>query len=141
MNSSSGWIKNPVNGRIGLRYFIIYLIDDETQSKTIRSCISAIRSILYSDGIELSDDTTRLNALVKACKLKNDRLGVKLSIQKGLLNMILEKIEDRFLEKMSEFSSVDIWVRSTLKTTFFFFWFRFCKCKDCSYVLFRLRYV
>ena len=52
--------------------FVAYLVNEKRQSSTIKSYISAIKNVLHDDGVVLNQDTFLLNALTKACKLKND---------------------------------------------------------------------
>ena len=55
-----------------LTLYIAYLIDNQKRSQTIRSYISAIRSVLREDGFVLNEDKFLLASLTRACKLKND---------------------------------------------------------------------
>ena len=48
--------------------------------------------MLSRDCIKIDDNRTQPSALVKACKLQNDRLYVRLPLQKNLLRMILDQI-------------------------------------------------
>ena len=48
----------------------------------------------YAEGVELTDNSYRLSCLIKACRIKNDRDYVRLPIEKGLMRMILDRIED-----------------------------------------------
>ena len=59
----------------------------------------AIKAVLKDDGYEWEDDKVLLNALTKSCKLKNDRVKVRLPIQKGLLEIILFDIRRRYGEQ------------------------------------------
>ena len=66
------------------------------KSSTVRSYISGIKHILVTDGYEWNDGLVILNTLTKSCKLKNDTLKVRLPIQKGLLELILFRIQRKF---------------------------------------------
>ena len=66
------------------------------QSSTIRSYISGIKHILKTDGYEWNDGQVLLNTLTKSCKLKNDQLKIRLPIQKGLLELILFRIQRKY---------------------------------------------
>ena len=65
--------------------FVGYLIENNRKSTTIRSYISAIKSVLQKDGVELNQDQFLLTSLTRACKLKNDRVQTKLPIRMRLL--------------------------------------------------------
>ena len=69
--------------------FVGFLINEKKKATTIRSYISAIKSVLADDGVVLCEDRCLLNALTKACRLNNDTVRTRLPIQKGLLHMIL----------------------------------------------------
>ena len=73
-----------------LALFGAYLVKTEKQSPTIKLYFSAVRSVLSAAGIELNLDHSHLSALVKACKVRNDRLFVRLPLQKSLLQVMLE---------------------------------------------------
>ena len=66
------------------------------KSATIKSYISGIKHILKTDGYEWDDGKALLNTLTKSCKLKNDKLKVRLPIQKGLLELILFRIQRKY---------------------------------------------
>ena len=73
--------------------FVGYLIDKCRKLSTIKSYISAIKAVLKEDGVELNENKYLLASLTKACKLKNDTVQSRFPIQKGLLSLILSKIE------------------------------------------------
>ena len=68
------------------------------QSSTIRSYVSAIKSILKTDGYPWSDSKILLNCITKSCKLKNDRIKIRLPIQLGLLEIFLFELRRKFIE-------------------------------------------
>ena len=77
--------------------YCAYLICEQgLQSSTVRSYISGIKSVLTRDGYEWNDNKILLNVLTKSCKVKNDRLKVRLPIQKGLLEIILCEIRRKY---------------------------------------------
>ena len=57
-----------------------------------------MRSILIEDGHDLREDTFLITSLTRACKLKNDKLTVRLPIYRELLCVILEETKN-YLEK------------------------------------------
>ena len=73
--------------------FLAYLIDKVTQSATIKSYLSAIKSVLADDEYPWSDNLIKLSTLTRACKLENDILTCRLPIQVKLLELILFEIQ------------------------------------------------
>ena len=72
--------------------FGAYLVDRGVQSSTLKSYFSAIKHFLKQDGYCWVDRKALLSSLVKGCKLENDRVKVRLPIQKGLFEMLLFEI-------------------------------------------------
>ena len=66
------------------------------KSSTVKSYVSGIKHVLKTDGYDWNDGKVLLNTLTKSCKLKNDRLKVRLPIQKGLLELILFKVQRKY---------------------------------------------
>ena len=73
--------------------YITHLIKSGAQSSTIKTYISAIKSVLADDGYEWSSSSLLLNSLVRSCRLKNDRLKTRLPILKGLLEILLAEVQ------------------------------------------------
>ena len=73
--------------------FVGHLIKQKKQSSTIRTYFSALRAVLKIDDIELNENLFLINALTKACKLKNDRIRTRQPITRGLLNRIVGEVE------------------------------------------------
>ena len=59
--------------------------------------MSAIKSILAAEGIHINYDEYKLSALIKANKLENHKVTLRMLININLLN--LDKIEDFFQER------------------------------------------
>ena len=76
--------------------FGAYLIDGGIQSSTLKSYFSAIKHVLKLDGYEWNDNKALLSSLVKGCKLENDKLKIRLPIQKGLLEMLMFELQRHF---------------------------------------------
>ena len=77
-----------------VQLFCAYLIDNgTTQSSTIKTYISAIKSVLKNDGYEWDDNRIMFNTLTKACKLTNDRVKCRQPIRIGLLEQLLFEID------------------------------------------------
>lgn len=73
--------------------FATHLADTHKKPSTIRSYVSAIKHKLRSDGVELDDQTLELTAIVRAVKLNNDRIYIRLPLGKRLFPMILDAFE------------------------------------------------
>ena len=76
-----------------LTLFIGHLADNGIQSSTIKSYISAIKAVLEYDDHKWDEDKLKINALTKACSLRNDTVKVKLPIQNGFLEQLLFELE------------------------------------------------
>ena len=79
--------------------FVGYLIENNRRSSTIKSYISAIKSVLREDGEILNEDTFLLTSLTRACKFQNDTVRTLLPIRKGLLHLLYETIPRVFGEQ------------------------------------------
>ena len=75
------------------------MISRGIKSTTIKSYISAIKSVLAEDQYEWSENNSQLSSLTRACRLTNDRVKTRLPITKGLLHILLKKMETHFLKK------------------------------------------
>ena len=76
-----------------LTLFVGYLIDHNRKLSTIKSYISAIKSVLRDDGVILNENRYLIASLTQACRLKNDRVLTRLPIQKQLLNLLVKQLE------------------------------------------------
>ena len=72
--------------------FGAYLVEGGVQSSTLKSYFSAIKHVLKQDGYDWNDNKFLLNSLVRKCKLKNDKVKVRLPIHKGLLELLMFEI-------------------------------------------------
>ena len=73
-----------------------YLVEQGLQSATIRSYISALKHTLKTDGYPWQDDKVLLNVLVRASKIENDVVKVRLPIHFSLLEMLLFELNRKF---------------------------------------------
>ena len=90
----------PNNWEDRLTLFIGYLIEfKKVQSQTIRSYVSAIKTVLLEDGYEVSEDKFLLSSLVRACKFRNDYVRTRLPIQRNLLSELLKFTENYYLQQ------------------------------------------
>ena len=66
--------RKPNNWEERISLYVGYLVASEKQLCTIKSYISAIKSVLLDTGIELDKNAYLLTSLTKACKLVNDKV-------------------------------------------------------------------
>ena len=77
--------------------FVAYLVEVcKLKSSTVKSYVSAVKSVLAEDGLEVNEGGFVLNALTRACKLKNDQVILRFPIYKGLLKLILDELKSEF---------------------------------------------
>ena len=76
--------------------FVGHLIQNNKQSSTVKSYISAIKAVLRECDIDIQEDQYLLASLTRACKLQNDQVRTRLPNQKGMLGMILRQLEVSF---------------------------------------------
>ena len=76
--------------------YVGHLIDLDRKSQTIKSYISAIRSVLNKDGVILNENKYLLTSFTRACKLRNDKVQTHLPIWKGLLRLLINKVDIAF---------------------------------------------
>ena len=79
-----------------LTLFVGYMADQKKQSSTIRSYISAIKAKLKEVGIQLKENQYLLTSITKACKYKNHKAGIRLSIHKEMLKEIILQVAGIF---------------------------------------------
>ena len=79
--------------------FIAHLIHKGRKSTTIRSYISAIKSVLWEDKYELNNNELELRAITRAGRLTNDQLLPRFPIKLRLLEMILFEIKRMFKDQ------------------------------------------
>ena len=79
--------------------FVAYLIEQKRKSSTIRSYISTIKAVLADINVTLNENTFLLNSLIKACKLQNNFVQLRLPIYKKMLNMLLKTTKNHYLGK------------------------------------------
>ena len=74
------------------------MIDSGKKASTVNSYVAALKTVLKEDKVEIAEDRFLLNSLVRACKLRDNRVTIRLPIQKPLLHVLLKKIDDNFLD-------------------------------------------
>ena len=98
--------QKPKSWEHRLVLYVTYLILIGRESATISSCISAITAVLLTEGIEISRESFTLTVLVKTCKTINDRLHIRLGITKGLLHMIINRVDREFTAKSQDYLAI-----------------------------------
>ena len=76
--------------------FLAYLVENGKKSVTLKSYVSGIKSVLKDNDYEWNDNLVLVNTITRACKLRNDRVQVRLPIHCSLLEMILYELERIF---------------------------------------------
>ena len=71
--------------------FMGHLVNNNLKSSTIRSYISALRTVLAEDGHEFDHQNFVISSLTRACKIRNDKIVHRLPIHKGVLKLILDQ--------------------------------------------------
>lgn len=89
----------PTSWEDKLVLFATFLADIGTASATVASYMSAIRYVLRQDGVQIDNSSCKLSAIIRACKLHNDVVSVRLPIGLNLLNLILKEMERDFMDK------------------------------------------
>ena len=69
--------------------FLAYLVHTRKKSATVKSYLSAIRTVLTYDNHELNENTVQLQAITRACKLSNNFITPRFPIKIELLETIL----------------------------------------------------
>ena len=76
--------------------FLAHLIDNGVKSATVKSYLSAIKSVLKDDKYDWDESRVLFSSITRACKYKNDQLTVRLPITGGLLEILLFELERVF---------------------------------------------
>ena len=82
--------RKPRSWEDRLVLFVGYLIENKRKAGTVKSYISAIKSVLADDGVQLNLDRCLLNALTRACRLAHDKVRTRLPIQRGVLSILVK---------------------------------------------------
>lgn len=96
-----------------LHIYAAHLIDNKKQSSTVRTYLTAIKQILRLADIEVQEDKYLLASLIKACKLRNDHLYIRMPIQLPLLRVLLRKTHEYYHEQKGQ-----IYLATMLKAMF-----------------------
>ena len=91
--------EKPVNWEDRIVLVSGYLVNDNKCPSTVKSYISAIKTVLKEDNIDISEDRYILNSLTKACRYTNCAVKIRLPIHRDLLHLILKQIDSIFNEQ------------------------------------------
>ena len=89
----------PTKWEERLAIFCAHLIQNGTQSSTLKSYISAIKAVLRDDNYGWNNDLVLISSLTRACRQMNDIIRTRLPIQIKLLELIVFEIERYFNNK------------------------------------------
>ena len=76
--------------------FAGFLANNGKKAATIRSYMSAIKAVLQDNDVIVNEDRFLLNAITRGCRLNNDKVLIRLPIQKGLLRILVGKLPKLF---------------------------------------------
>lgn len=75
--------------------FIAYMMKKRFEKATIQTYISGIKYVLRNIlHVDVDDNAFRFTALIKAARYKNNKVSLRMPIKLGLLNTILEEVEN-----------------------------------------------
>ena len=86
-------LNKPDNWEDRVLLFSAYLIQNGNQSSTVKSYVSAIKSVLKDDGYTWNENAVILGSLTRACRVLNDIVTNRFPIRIGLLELILFEVE------------------------------------------------
>ena len=86
--------------------FVGHFINEKKKASTIRSYVSAIKTMLKENRIKLSEDKYLISSLTKACSYRNDQVYLRLPIRKYLLNIIVDQTWKHFEIKSQYYLSI-----------------------------------
>ena len=119
--------RKPSTWEQRIELFTGYLINNNKQSATVKSYLSAIRAVLQDNNITLNEDLTLINSLTKACRLVNDQIKTRFSINKDMLSVLVRQIENDYLNRNQPYLST---LYKTLLITTYFGLFRVGELTD-----------
>lgn len=88
----------PTTWEEKLVLYASFLADIGNASSTVASYMSAIRYVLRQDDVVLNDNSCKLASIIRACKLHNDVVSVRMLIGFNLHNLIVEEMDKYFLD-------------------------------------------
>ena len=81
-----------------LTLYVAFLVDQQKKASTIKSYISAVKSVLLDDRIVLNQNKYFLTALTHACKFKNNSVHTRLPIQNGILKILIKTMRTKMFD-------------------------------------------
>ena len=84
--------KKPTKFEDRLSLFVGYLVNNRNKSTTIRSYVSTIKLVSADVDVKLMEDSYLLASLMRACKLVNDKIHIRLPIYREMLHIIITDI-------------------------------------------------
>ena len=114
----------PSNWEDRVTLFIAYKIQEDMQSTTVKSYISAIKKTLIDDGYAWDDQRVLVGSLTRACKLVNDRVMTRLPIHCGLLKVLLFEVQSIYANNGQQYIQL---MYKTLFALSFYGMMRACK--------------
>ena len=115
-----------------LTLFVGYLINNNKKSSTVKSYISAIKSVLRDVDVVISNDSFLLSALTTVCCICNNHVRVKLPIKKGLLNILINSIDKFFKGNPQPYLAI---MYKALFSTMYFGLFRIGELTQSTHVV------
>ena len=91
--------QKPDTWEMRVTLYATYLVHNGRQSSTVKSYISAIKSVLRDDGYNLNENKVVLHSLTRTCKLLNDKVHTRLPISLKLLKVMLFELTRFFSEQ------------------------------------------
>ena len=82
----------PQNWETRVYLFVAHLVNKGRKSATIKSYVSAIKTVLEHVDYKLCEDTLLLNAITRACRIHNNCITAKLPIHVKLLEILLFEV-------------------------------------------------
>ena len=85
--------------------FCGHLIHNGSQSQTVKSYVSAIKAVLKLEKYKWDDDRALLSSIIRACRIRNDVLHVRMPIRLSMLEVLLFELKcifhsQPYLEKL-----------------------------------------
>ena len=85
--------KRPKFREERVQLFCAYLVEKGTQSSTLKTYVSAIKSVLKDDNYKWDDNKVLLSSITRGCRVINDKIQYRLPLKLSLLDMILFEID------------------------------------------------
>ena len=73
-------------------------MDSNKRPSTISSYVAALKTVLREDQQEIKEDWFLLNSLIRACRLGNHSVKIRLPIQKPLLHILLKQVAHKLVQ-------------------------------------------